>query len=174
MLATRGCIRTLALAAVRLSSAGRTASGAHSSTGKKGFCLSKMGKRNKAFREAREKQKRVIAAYRRRHRQWTMEVMPTMSHEHWEKYLEWVAEFGSKASTRTRKLKRQLTTARDTAHGFNSKGQLVPYGAVSGRTSSLSHTTRATIDTAAKATKMHQDIEQLLVYGRLFIPGKRS
>lgn len=131
-----------------------------------------MGKRNKAFREAREQQKRVIAAYRRRHRQWTMERMPTMSQSHWEKYLEWVAGFGSKASTRTRKLKRQLTSVRDTAHGFDSKGQIAPYGARSGRTSSFVRTTHGTGDTETMATKWHQAVEQHMA--RLFIPGRRS
>lgn len=51
----------------------------------------------------------IVSAYRKRHREWTMRVLPTMTDKEWERYLAWVAEFGG---TRQRRMKRRLSEVR--------------------------------------------------------------
>lgn len=58
----------------------------------------------------------IIAAYRRRHRQWVMECMPQMHAGQWDEYTKWIAGFGSArmglSSQNSRKVRRQLKAAR--------------------------------------------------------------
>lgn len=69
------------------------------------------------------KAERAIADYRRRHRQWTMEAMPTMSEAQWNKYLTWIAGFGGNNSRNTRKMKRGLQCIRE--NHLNALGPLI-------------------------------------------------
>lgn len=100
-----------------------------------------------------------------------MERMPSMPEPQWQMYLEWVAAYGSNASTKTRKLKQQLTSARDTvrlSHGEqmarDTQG-LAYTGAHSGRWSGSSFT-GTFIEEISTLTRQQ--------CGLLSWPGKRS
>lgn len=51
---------------------------------------------------------KVIGDYRRRHRQWIAENMPTMSETDWAKYERWVAAFGGQHSRAARRVLRSV------------------------------------------------------------------
>lgn len=79
--------------------------------------------RPRYLKAERELSKKAIADYRRRHRQWVMEALPSMSEAQWDKYLTWVAGFGGNNSRRTRKLKRGMNCMRE--NHLNAPGPLI-------------------------------------------------
>lgn len=98
-------------------------------TGTKGWRMSKRQKRT-----LDERWSQIMAAYRRRHRTWTMEVLPQMPEADWKQYIKWVGEFGATSMAQTgrnsRKVKRQLKAARATRQ---KGGKMAASGAVTGR-----------------------------------------
>lgn len=126
-----------------------------------------MSKRQK--RTLDERWSQIMAAYRRRHRTWTMEVLPQMPEADWKQYIKWVGEFGATSTAQTgrnsRKVKRQLKAARATRQ---KGGKMAAIGTVTGRWSqAMVHAW------AGRKKAMHQSmsLDQVFLNEAQAVPG---
>jgi len=89
-----------------------------------------------------------------------------MPEEQWKQYLAWVAGYGSTQSRRTKRLDRQLTSAREAAPLYSwDRGQVVYRGGDYGRSSGAKNFIGATQKSSLSLPNM---------YEKLLNNGKRS